>query len=219
MKNNLSEISDGHLYKSNDMVRLLCHDCHGCSECCKDMDESIILDPYDVYMLTNGLNKTFANLLAEGVVELKIVEGLVLPNIKMVQKSADLSVPPRCSFLDGDGRCSIHSIRPGICRLFPLGRNYDENGLSYFLLKDACTVQSRQKVKIEKWLGVPKLKEYESFLVRWHDLKKQMMSIIENADEQNSSAINTGFIKLFYMNPYTNEDFYKQFNERMESLL
>ena len=25
-----------------------------------------------------------------------------------------------CTFLDENGRCSIHPFRPGICRLFPL---------------------------------------------------------------------------------------------------
>ena len=38
-----------------------------------------------------------------------------------------------CYFLNEEGRCSIHSFRPGICRLFPLGRFYEEEGFRYFL--------------------------------------------------------------------------------------
>ena len=41
----MSEISDGKLYTANDMVRADCHDCEGCSACCKGMGNSIILDP------------------------------------------------------------------------------------------------------------------------------------------------------------------------------
>ena len=48
----LAEISDGHLYKANDMVKADCGGCEGCSQCCRGMGRSIILDPYDVYRLT-----------------------------------------------------------------------------------------------------------------------------------------------------------------------
>ena len=39
MKRNidLNEISDGRLYSSGDMVKADCHDCAGCSACCRGM--------------------------------------------------------------------------------------------------------------------------------------------------------------------------------------
>lgn len=49
----LNEISDGRRYGANDMVKADCGDCKGCFDCCKGMGESIVLDPYDVYRLTN----------------------------------------------------------------------------------------------------------------------------------------------------------------------
>ena len=56
MKRNvdLKEISDGRLYSSGDMVRADCRDCEGCSECCRGMGSSIILDPMDVWRLQKG---------------------------------------------------------------------------------------------------------------------------------------------------------------------
>ena len=56
MNKNLEEISDGKRYGLNDMVRAACNDCAGCSSCCEDMGESIILDPLDIYELTKNLN-------------------------------------------------------------------------------------------------------------------------------------------------------------------
>lgn len=41
---------------------------------------------------------------------------------------------------------------PGICRLFPLGRIYEENGFKYFIQVHECKKQERGKVKIKKWL-------------------------------------------------------------------
>ena len=67
MKRNVSlaEISDGHLYKANDMVKADCGGCEGCSRCCHGMGNSIILDPYDVYRMTTGMGKSMQELLAE----------------------------------------------------------------------------------------------------------------------------------------------------------
>ena len=53
----LEEISDGKLYDSNDMVKADCHDCEGCCDCCQGMGDSVLLDPYDVYRLSAGLQK------------------------------------------------------------------------------------------------------------------------------------------------------------------
>lgn len=207
--NNLLEISDGKLYKSNDMVRLLCHDCAGCSDCCKNMGDSIVLDPYDAWLLQKATGQSFEKLLALNIIGLSPVEGLLLPY---------LNAQPQCYFLNEEGRCDIHEFRPGICRLFPLGRNYDEKGLSYFLLKDACSVNSRQKCKIDKWLGVPELKRYEAFLLQWHELRAKVRSLVQkSSDQQYASAITTGFLKLFYIRPYE-EGFYEDFEKRLEEI-
>ena len=45
----MAEISDGKLYSRDDMVKVGCDDCRGCSACCHGMGNSIVLDPYDVY--------------------------------------------------------------------------------------------------------------------------------------------------------------------------
>ena len=77
---NLTHVSDTKLYEINDMVKVGCHDCAGCSLCCQNMGDSIILDPYDVFRLTNNLNLSFEQLLS-GYVELHVEDGLILPNL------------------------------------------------------------------------------------------------------------------------------------------
>ena len=67
MNKDLLEISDGKLYGNNDMAKISCHDCEGCSSCCQDMGDSIWLDPYDICLLTNHLGKTMEELLAKEV--------------------------------------------------------------------------------------------------------------------------------------------------------
>ena len=78
----LNEISDGRLYSSGDMVKVDCHDCEGCSACCQGMGDSIILDPMDLWRLQLGKKENFDTLLAN-YLELNVVDGMVLPNLKM----------------------------------------------------------------------------------------------------------------------------------------
>ena len=196
-------------YSGNDMARLGCDDCAGCSSCCRGMGQSIILDPYDIYQLQVATGQGFAQLMQEKI-ELHVEGGLILPSVRM-QDNTDI-----CGFLTGEGRCSVHTHRPGLCRLFPLGRNYDENGLRYFLLEDACQKQNRTKIKIKKWLGVEALSRYEKFLVAWHDLRKDVQTkIMERQSDAYTQKVNVRLLENFYQKPFdTERDFYAQFEER-----
>lgn len=213
MNRDLLEISDGKLYGMNDMVKISCHDCAGCSSCCQDMGESIWLDPYDIYQLTKNLGKSMELLLAKEV-ELHVEDGLILPNIKMAGEGV-----PQCSFLNEEGRCSIHGFRPGYCRLFPLGRNYEEGKLTYFVLKDACPAPNKSKVKINKWLSVRNLKSYEKFLVEWHEFTKMLREFYaeHSQEEVVIKAVNMKCLQMFYLTSYE-DDFYQEFDERMKEM-
>ena len=214
MEKDLLEISDGKLYGSNDMAKVSCHDCAGCSSCCEDMGDSIWLDPYDIYQLTKNLGKTMEELLAKEI-EFHVEDGLILPNLKMSGEQK-----PKCSFLNEKGRCAIHAFRPGYCRLFPLGRNYEEDKLSYFVLKEACPAPNKSKIKINKWLGIPRLKEYERFLVEWHTLTKKLRGFYAEHMEEAAviKAVNMKFLQMFYLTAYETEDFYQEFDCRMKSM-
>lgn len=211
------DINTGKLYGNKDMVKVGCHDCMGCSSCCRDMGQSIWLDPYDVYHMTIELGKTFEALLIQEI-ELHVEDGLIMPNIRMVESLS--GEEPACSFLDGKGRCSIHGARPGFCRLFPMGRNYEGDRLTYFLLEDACPVSNKTKMKVEKWLNVPRIKDYEKFLIEWHRLTKGLRGFLnDNGDnEAVAKAVNMQFLQIFYLTPYVAEDFYSSFEERMKTM-
>ena len=213
MKRNIdmNEISDGKLYDINDMVKADCNDCKGCSACCQGMGQSIMLDPLDIYNLTVGLNTTFEQLLAEAI-ELNVVDGVILPNLKMSGEQVS------CHFLNAEGRCSIHSFRPGICRLFPLGRFYENQDFKYFLQIHECKNPNKTKVKVKKWIDTPNLQENKKYILDWHyfidDVQEKLMHI---ADDELVKKIDLFILQHFFMEPYHQaEDFYEQFNLRLE---
>lgn len=199
------------LYSSADMVKADCGGCEGCSDCCSGMGESVVLDPLDVHRLVSGLKCSFGQLMQENL-ELHVVDGIILPNLKMA------GVQETCSFLNEQGRCMIHSIRPGVCRLFPLGRYYENGSFRYFLQSRECKKANKSKIKVSKWLDTPNLKRYERYVTDWHYFLEEVKELLEEQqDEQLNKDLNTYILDSFFVAPYDGgRDFYEQFEERLE---
>ena len=139
-----------------------------------------------------------------------VVDGVILPNLRMDGEKE------QCVFLNEQGRCRIHAMRPGLCRVFPLGRIYEEGRIRYFLQMDACQKPGRSKVKVGKWLDTPQMEQYERFLMDWHGLRKQLEKQVKDGiGEQEAKTINMFLLNLFFIKPYEPEqDFYEQYEER-----
>lgn len=209
---NLDEISDGKKYSINDMVKADCDDCKGCSACCHGMGSSIVLDPLDVHRLMSHFQTRFEVLL-EDKIELNIVDGVILPNLKMNTQAEG----EPCVFLDAEGRCSIHEDRPGICRIFPLGRVYEDNSFSYILQIHECQKENRSKVKVSKWIDTPDLKKNQQFITDWHYfLKAAQARLAAGGEEELIKRIAMQILQYFYIEPYhADSDFYEQFDKRL----
>lgn len=206
----LEEISDGKLYELNDLVKADCHDCEGCFECCCGMGESIILDPFDVYRLTAALGESFEQLLNVRL-ELHVVDGVILPNLRMAGER------DCCTFLNEKGRCSIHPHRPGICRLFPLGRVYENGSFRYFLQTNECQKGNRSKIKVKKWIDTPDVRRNEQFILAWHDFVLDLQELLTGQpDMEAAKRINLYVLETFFFKGWEMaEDFYAQFERRL----
>ena len=203
----LSSLTDGKLYRSSDMAKLGCNDCAGCSACCKGMGNSVVLDPYDVWRMEKGLGIPFAQMIGR-LVMLSVVDGLILPSLNMESSG-------KCPFLNEEERCSIHAFRPGICRLFPLGRYYHDGGFSYVLMTGECKIENRSKVKIEKWLGEPNLKAYEQYVMQWKEiLENARAQLEETPDLEEQKKISMNLLQTYYLSPF-DTDFFAEFGLRI----
>lgn len=213
----LSEISDGKLYTANDMVKISCNDCAGCSECCRIVGDTIILDPYDLYQLKQVSGMGFEELMRDKI-ELRVVDGIVQPNLKMRPDGEG------CAFLSREGRCTIHNHRPGFCRMFPMGRIYQEDGFRYFLQVHECSYPNKSKIKLKKWLGIPELSKYEDYINRWHRFLKRVQEMIKKTENDTIiQNLNMYILNQFYVKSYEtlgidggSSNFYTQFDERLE---
>lgn len=182
--NTLEEISDGRLYDIEDIVKADTCGCDGCSDCCRDVGELVVLSPYDVYEMVNFLGVEFDELLGDKI-ELRQSNKITLPYLKMQDDNKN------CSFLNKEGRCMIHFKRPNICRLFPLGRVYKDDDFKYFLQVGNCPKEDLKGVKISDWLGIENYDENKKFILEWYKLTKALAFRLKFVrDEKEIDEIN-----------------------------
>lgn len=213
MKRNvdMNEISDGKLYSLTDTVNCDSHDCMGCSKCCHDTAGTIILDPYDVFKLCLNLRTSLQMLMLSGYITLSLIDGVTLPLIHMESQEKG------CPFLDENSRCRIHAFRPGFCRLFPLGRIYEGDDFKYFLQTKECSVTDLSPVKVYKWIGEKNIKEYERFIMTWHNIVTGLSNELaaHPDDTEKNKELTMKLLNTFYFEPYNGDYFYGQFEERV----
>ena len=206
----ITQIWDGRYYGPSDLVRADTAGCSGCSHCCREMTDTIFLDPWDIYSLSKATGSSFEEMIDRCLL-LEMADGLILPRLKGRENGS-------CVFLDENGRCSIHAYRPGFCRLFPLGRVYEGRTFRYFLQADECVMKNRAKVKVKKWLGIPNLALYENYIEKWHGFILDAGALLEGAGESLRKSVCMAYLKTFFLQPYdTDADFYAQFEERLEN--
>ena len=210
MKRNLTfeEISDGKRYKAENPAPIGTGNCEGCSECCRVTDDTIFLDPFDIYSLEIATGKSFEEML-ETIITLKVSEGLIVPVLLKNSKGS-------CVFLNPEGRCNIHGNRPGFCRMFPLGRIWNENNtFDYFVQVHECPREPKTDVVIKDWLGIDDIKAYEGFIRAWHDMAGSVKAISSSGSETALKSANMKLLNEFFIKPYdTSKDFYSQFYSR-----
>ncbi|MEF9958727.1 MAG: YkgJ family cysteine cluster protein [Niameybacter sp.] len=202
----LEGISDGKVYDIEDWVAADAGGCNGCSACCHDVGDLVVLTPFDIYEMTRRQKASFDDLLVDKI-ELREKNRIWLPHLKMQEETK------RCSFLNEEDRCTIHGQRPNICRLFPLGRVYEDDDFKYFLQVGNCTKPSLTKVQVKEWIGIENYAENKAFILAWHRLLKALTFRLKFVrDEEELAAINQYLLDTFYRKLVKEgEDFYVAF--------
>ena len=104
-----------------------------------------------------------------------------------------------------------------MCRIFPMGRYYENGGFQYFLQVHECKKEPKTKIKVQKWIDTPNPKQNEAFITEWHYFLKTLSKRIEHTEEGGfRKSLSMYLLKSFYVKPYEKAvDFYEQFEERL----
>lgn len=183
------------LLTAEDHADIECSDCVGCeNSCCRELSAQITLDSFDMALLKEGLDKTFDELLAEGLIELRLINGAEVPILGNKPDKRE------CIFLKDDGRCNIHPFRAGICRMYPLARLWQGNGnFAYYLQPGECTHRTVKSTRIADWLGYPNMEKYESEVKAFHArLKEYRLAYVTEPDPDRKICIREDFFDSNY---------------------
>ncbi|WGX74640.1 YkgJ family cysteine cluster protein [Paraclostridium bifermentans] len=208
--NILEEISDGKLYDIEDIVKADTCGCDGCNDCCCDVGELVVLTPFDVYEIVTYLGVEFDELIGENI-ELRQNNKILLPYLKMNDDNKN------CSFLNKEGRCNIHSKRPNICRLFPLGRVYKDDNFKYFLQVGNCPKEDLKDIKVSQWVGIDNYDENKKFILEWYKFIKALTFRLKFVrDEKEIEEINQTLLDNCYrVEIEEGKDFYSTFMKNL----
>ncbi|HUI46166.1 MAG TPA: YkgJ family cysteine cluster protein [Nitrospirota bacterium] len=127
--------TDARILSGSDFIQLSCG-VNGCSSNCCTKSAPIVLNPYEIALICRESNLSYEDLL-------DIVDTGRARSFPLVMLPRD----PHCHFWTGKG-CRIYRGRPLACRLYPLGRVFDQ-GESHLVMPELniCSGLSSSPVK------------------------------------------------------------------------
>lgn len=158
-------------------------ECDRTGRCCKNrFDNLIMLSPYDVMRLRRRLKISSGEFLRR-YAHLMLGADSQLP-LALLRYEEEKPGKNRCPFLRSYG-CAVYPDRPLRCRLYPVGRAFGRQDLSYFFLTDVpshCGLGKGRLYTLEEWLEEA---EAEPFL-DWSD---EFFSILWNMDHERYRSL------------------------------
>lgn len=148
-----SPFGEAKVVELDDTIKFNCKRCGKCCSCRED----IILNPYDVYHIAQGLNTTPEEVLNKYCT---IFTGAnsCLPIV--VLKEDERGLCPFLKFFPAEGKfgCSINDFKPGVCALHPIGivrsaKQGEDNFTTGFIEVPSCSTHGTDtEIKIRDFI-------------------------------------------------------------------
>lgn len=147
--------------------------CRSCGKCCKHR-EDILLTVRDLYNIAKYLGRTISDI-ADRYCELYIGGSSRMPIFRLKPTGPERTCP-----LLRDRRCIVHSAKPAVCALFPLGRavSFKQNEgdpaqpksyqPTYFVQPAECGTKD-QTHTVREWLEQFGLPVEDEFYELWNE--------------------------------------------------
>lgn len=156
-------------------------DCKMCGNCCRHRGEPIILTGLDTFRISQAL----------GVHPRQVIEEKTIGYIGDQSHVPVLTLKERldgsCSLLR-KGKCMVHSNKPIVCAIFPLGRIY--NGIThkfaYFKQPHGCSMGNNngKTWTLQEWLDEFNISEFEEDSLAWNKMIMGVSQVTCRIDEK-----------------------------------
>jgi len=174
---------DARVLAEIDLLQLACG-AEGCASTCCKAAAPIVLHPYEIALIRKASGISYEDLL--DVFDTDRVKGFPL---------VMLPRDPVCHFWTATG-CRIYEARPLACRLFPLGRVFD-NGLSHIVLPEVnlCSgLASAPSRTVAEYLAEQDTALHIAMADRWIEF----VSVMERLPLQDTPVTSVAFHMLVY---------------------
>lgn len=176
------------------------------TQCCQDV--TIVLTPYDVLRLKNGLKISSGEFL-DAYAMMIPKKGRLIPLVVLQMNEGD----KRCPFVSKEG-CMVYNDRPWPCRMYPLDMNNDGT-FSLITNSEQCRgLEEKKTWKISDWLEDQEIDPYEEMNEYLSSLTIQLQSQPLDIDNPGIQQMTT--MALYNLDKFREFVFQSSFLDRLE---
>jgi len=153
-----------HILKPTDTFQF---ECKMCGKCCRKRPTPIVLTGLDTFRIAQTMGKPPGEILGK-ITEYVLGTDSHIP-LLILKERLDGS----CSLLR-NGKCMVHSNKPIVCAIYPLGRmiTYEQHKIQYFRQFGECPgfAGSTRTQTLQEWLDEFHIAEFDKEIMAWTKL-------------------------------------------------
>lgn len=171
--------------------------CQRCGRCCRNLEDSLMLEPLDVYNISRHLREQGCEILGPEDMLSQYAHPNLLDGVYPMFQVNTVGEDHACVFLK-DGSCSVYAARPQVCRMYPFGAEPGTRGrdFCYYL----CTEQPHHfengMVTVNDWLSENFSKTAREFLKAHYELLPLLGKTLRALGDMSSGV---AFRTLYYL--------------------
>lgn len=197
----------------------VCFTCTGCGECCRQVKESVALEPLDVFKITQFLRTRDPSIRCiEDVLDRYTVPIFLTETGYMMFAMATEGEDHHCIFLR-DSRCIIHEAKPRVCKLYPFVVGpADHGGLEYLLTTEKAHHFKGQRIRAKAWVKKYLTDEEREFIEADAASVVPIAKLLQDIPQKEQTIALLHFIRFKYSDFDLDQPFVPQYKRNMAKL-
>ena len=173
--------------------------CQLCGGCCRNVKDSIMLEPIDVFRLTRYLREQGEPVAGMEDMLARYAHAAWLEDNFPIYLLNTAGALDACVFLK-DGRCSVYEARPQVCQLYPFSAAPGSRGrdFQYFLCMEKPHHFADGLVTVKDWLFQNFSKEMKAALKADYDAIPIIVQNIRAMGEEKFQSLLFQFLYYLY---------------------
>lgn len=197
----------------------VCFQCRRCANCCRELENQLMLEPLDAYNLAHLLRERGEASTIDDVY-MRYTHADLLEGCLPIYMMNTVGTDHACIFLK-DGRCSVYEGRPHVCRIYPLSVRPGQRGKIFQFYR--CVDQhvahfSDGRVQVKDWLHENFTRESREFWAAEGDILPVLGRLLSSLDANELRASLFQILHYRYYNYDLDKPFMPQYKANMAAL-